>query len=101
MLIKCPCFIDLVPLAIGATVVQSALYDVPGGYRAVLFDRFSGVRPDVSGTGLASNLYVGFMGARAGMGKKSKVTNPCAGHRRRYTLFDPLVAASNFIRCED
>lgn len=40
---------NLVPLAIGATVVQSALYDVPGGYRAVLFDRFSGVRPDVSG----------------------------------------------------
>lgn len=70
MLIKCPCFIDLVPLAIGATVVQSALYDVPGGYRAVLFDRFSGVRPDVSGTRLASNLYVGFMGAHAGMGKK-------------------------------
>lgn len=40
---------NLVPLAVGATVAQSALYDVPGGYRAVLFDRFSGVRPDVSG----------------------------------------------------
>lgn len=70
MLTKCPCSIDLVPLAIGATVVQSALYDVPGGYRAVLFDRFSGVRPDVSSTRLASNFYVGFMGARAGMGKE-------------------------------
>jgi len=33
--------------AIGATVVQSTLYDVPGGYRAVLFDRFSGVKPVV------------------------------------------------------
>lgn len=35
------------PVALGATVVQSALYDVPGGYRAVLFDRFSGVKPVV------------------------------------------------------
>ena len=32
-------------MAIGATLVQSSLYDVPGGYRAVLFDRFSGVQP--------------------------------------------------------
>lgn len=36
-----------VPVAIGATLVQSSLYDVPGGYRAVLFDRFSGVQPNV------------------------------------------------------
>lgn len=36
-----------VPIAIGATVVQSSLYDVPGGYRAVLFDRFSGVKAAV------------------------------------------------------
>nr|XP_018263331.1 prohibitin PHB1 [Kwoniella dejecticola CBS 10117]OBR85489.1 prohibitin PHB1 [Kwoniella dejecticola CBS 10117] len=41
----------IVPIAIGATVVQSSLYDVPGGYRAVLFDRFKGVRPDASGEG--------------------------------------------------
>lgn len=34
-------------MAIGATLVQSSLYDVPGGYRAVLFDRFSGVQPEV------------------------------------------------------
>lgn len=34
-------------MAIGATLVQSSLYDVPGGYRAVLFDRFSGVQPQV------------------------------------------------------
>jgi hypothetical protein len=37
-----------VPVALGATLVQSSLYDVPGGYRAVLFDRFSGVKPNVS-----------------------------------------------------
>lgn len=41
----------IVPIAIGATVVQSSLYDVPGGYRAVLFDRFSGVKPAASGEG--------------------------------------------------
>ncbi|KAK8864184.1 hypothetical protein IAR55_001430 [Kwoniella newhampshirensis] len=41
----------IVPIAIGATVVQSSLYDVPGGYRAVLFDRFTGVKPDASGEG--------------------------------------------------
>ena len=37
--------------AIGTTLVQASLYDVPGGYRAVLFDRFSGVRPQASGEG--------------------------------------------------
>jgi hypothetical protein len=37
----------LVPLAIGGALLQSSLYDVPGGYRAVMFDRFSGVRDKV------------------------------------------------------
>lgn len=37
-----------VPVAIGASLIQASIYDVPGGYRAVLFDRFSGVRADVS-----------------------------------------------------
>ncbi|KAI9639546.1 band 7 family-domain-containing protein [Dioszegia hungarica] len=41
----------IVPVALGATLVQSSLYDVPGGYRAVLFDRFSGVKPNASGEG--------------------------------------------------
>ncbi|WVO16434.1 hypothetical protein L204_104110 [Cryptococcus depauperatus] len=41
----------IVPVAIGATVIQSSLYDVPGGYRAVLFDRFSGVKPNASNEG--------------------------------------------------
>lgn len=47
-----PKFIELfrllpVPLAVAATVVQASIYDVPGGYRAVMFDRFSGVNDKV------------------------------------------------------
>jgi hypothetical protein len=38
---------DVVPLAIVFGVTQAALYDVPGGYRAVMFDRFSGVNDKV------------------------------------------------------
>ena len=34
---------SIVPLGIAAAVVQASIYDVPGGYRAVMFDRFSGV----------------------------------------------------------
>ena len=30
-------------------VVQSALYNVDGGYRAVMFDRFRGILPNVTG----------------------------------------------------
>ncbi|KDQ63849.1 hypothetical protein JAAARDRAFT_65843 [Jaapia argillacea MUCL 33604] len=33
----------IVPVAIGAALVQASIYDVPGGYRAVMFDRFQGV----------------------------------------------------------
>lgn len=40
-----------VPLAIGAAAIQASIYDVPGGYRAVMFDRFSGVRNEASGEG--------------------------------------------------
>jgi len=36
-----------VPLAIGVALLQSSLYDVPGGFRAVMFDRFSGVQDQV------------------------------------------------------
>ncbi|WFC98272.1 Prohibitin-1, subunit of the prohibitin complex (Phb1p-Phb2p) [Malassezia yamatoensis] len=41
-----------VPLGLGAIALQASLYDVPGGYRAVLFDRFTGVKrtPENSGT---------------------------------------------------
>jgi prohibitin 1 len=36
-----------VPIAIGVALLQSSLYDVPGGFRAVMFDRFSGVQDQV------------------------------------------------------
>lgn len=35
------------PLGIAVAVVQASIYDVPGGYRAVMFDRFSGVKDKV------------------------------------------------------
>jgi len=38
-------------LAIGASVVNTALYNVDGGSRAVIFDRFTGVKPYVIGEG--------------------------------------------------
>ncbi|TFY82688.1 hypothetical protein EWM64_g1315 [Hericium alpestre] len=33
-----------VPLALAAVAFQASLFDVPGGYRAVMFDRFTGVQ---------------------------------------------------------
>ncbi|KAK0652974.1 band 7 family-domain-containing protein [Cercophora newfieldiana] len=36
-----------VPAAVGVTLAQSALYDVKGGTRAVIFDRWSGVKETV------------------------------------------------------
>lgn len=38
-------------LAIAGSIAQSALYNVDGGHRAVIFDRFRGVLPDVVGEG--------------------------------------------------
>ncbi|CAE6423453.1 unnamed protein product [Rhizoctonia solani] len=38
----------IVPAAFGLALVQASIYDVPGGYRAVMFDRFAGVKPDAS-----------------------------------------------------
>jgi len=40
-----------VGLAIGASVINTALYNVDGGSRAVIFDRFTGVKPTVMGEG--------------------------------------------------
>merc|ERR1712212_947219 len=40
-----------VGVALAGGVVNSALYNVEGGHRAVIFDRFQGVRPEVSGEG--------------------------------------------------
>jgi prohibitin 1 len=37
----------LVPVGIAAALFQASIYDVPGGYRAVMFDRFSGVKDKV------------------------------------------------------
>jgi hypothetical protein len=36
-----------VPAVIAVGVAQASLYDVPGGHRAIIFDRFSGVREKV------------------------------------------------------
>lgn len=40
-----------VAMAIGGTVFSQALYNVEGGNRAVIFDRFVGVKPDIVGEG--------------------------------------------------
>ncbi|KAI3648329.1 hypothetical protein MP228_006183 [Amoeboaphelidium protococcarum] len=40
-----------VVLGTGASLVQSSMYDVPGGHRAVIFDRFQGVKKDVINEG--------------------------------------------------
>ncbi len=36
-----------VPLGLAAVAIQQSIYDVPGGYRAVMFDRFQGVKDKV------------------------------------------------------
>ena len=36
-----------IPLAVGASIAQSAMYDVKGGTRAVIFDRLQGVKEAV------------------------------------------------------
>jgi len=41
----------IVPLAVTLSAIQASIYDVPGGYRAVMFDRFSGVSDKASGEG--------------------------------------------------
>jgi hypothetical protein len=38
------CRTPAVPLGVALGLVQASIYDVPGGYRAVMFDRFSGVK---------------------------------------------------------
>jgi prohibitin 1 len=41
----------LVPAAVGVSVIQSSIYDVKGGTRAVIFDRIAGVREEVVNEG--------------------------------------------------
>jgi len=43
-------------LAVAGSVVNSALYNVDGGHRSVIFDRFSGIKPGVVGEG--THFYV-------------------------------------------
>lgn len=38
-------------VAVGGAVINSALFNVDGGHRAVIFDRFTGVKKDVVGEG--------------------------------------------------
>lgn len=40
-----------VPAAFGLTIVQSSIYDVKGGTRAVIFDRIAGVKDTVQNEG--------------------------------------------------
>ncbi|CAG79135.1 band 7 family-domain-containing protein [Yarrowia lipolytica] len=40
-----------IPVGVGITLMQSAMYDVRGGYRAVIFDRLAGVKQNVIGEG--------------------------------------------------
>ena len=40
-----------IPIAAGVTLAQSAMYDVKGGTRAVIFDRLKGVKEDVVNEG--------------------------------------------------
>ena len=40
-----------IPIAIGVSFAQSAIYDVKGGTRAVIFDRLSGVKDQVMNEG--------------------------------------------------
>jgi hypothetical protein len=47
----------VVPIALGTAAFQASIYDVPGGYRAVMFDRFSGVKSEVS---LSCGRWLGF-----------------------------------------
>jgi hypothetical protein len=40
-------FTAKVPLGLAVAVAQASIYDVPGGFRAVMFDRFAGVKDKV------------------------------------------------------
>jgi prohibitin 1 len=41
----------VIPLAIATSFIQSSIYDVKGGTRAVIFDRYSGVKDKVVNEG--------------------------------------------------
>lgn len=72
-----------VPLGVGAAVLQASIYDVPGGYRAVMFDRFSGVRAQVRFLLLLSVEYC-----------SCRLPGIIGG----YTFSRPMAAESNLVR---
>ena len=55
-------------LAVGGAVVNNALYNVDGGHRAVIFDRFTGVKPDVVGEGTHFMVILFCSSARKSLG---------------------------------
>jgi hypothetical protein len=73
-----------VPLGVAAFVVESSIYDVPGGYRAVMFDRFSGVKDEVG-------RFIYFLPANA-------VLINDTGIPRRHAFFGSLASAGHPIR---
>lgn len=76
------CLAPAVPLGVALGLVQASIYDVPGGYRAVMFDRFSGVKNQVRHS--LTSLYSGLI-----------LTN--VGDRRGNPSFGSLVAARHLV----
>jgi len=72
----------VVPAGIAAALLQASIYDVPGGYRAVMFDRFSGVKGKVNpGGGLlhTSSLKLartGYAGGHTFLGSMGSARHP-------------------------
>jgi hypothetical protein len=72
-----------VPLGIAVAAVQASIYDVPGGFRAVMFDRFSGVRDQVCSSPACDQGHF-------------EVT--LSGHERRNPFFGALAAEGYSVR---
>ena len=74
------------PLGVGIAALQASLYDVPGGYRAVMFDRFSGVNDKVRYFDFwyltTATLTVGYY----------------LGYRRGYALPCAVASTCHFVR---
>jgi len=99
-----------VPAFIGASVLQASLYDVPGGYRAVMFDRFSGVSDVVSPSNQRSGRRkrrrrkdlssTSFLPPKRGPSPSSWLTFHFfqTGYRRGNSLPHPLAATSHPLR---
>ena len=72
----------IVPAGIAAALFQASIYDVPGGYRAVMFDRFSGVKDKVNAGDVShrtSSLRLpraGYTGGHAFLGPMASTRHP-------------------------